>query len=153
MWLSKWWLHAPLPETWSFLMMYNWLIISVVDFCDKNPSPCQNGGMCHSDLQNNWYSCVCSQGYHGKTHYSLSWLSDMCKLLKVFRSSFINVFLCVSGYHCEDRYNVCDRGPCLNGGTCSVQNNSPVCLCPTGQLLHPHPPITKCNSMKDRSLH
>lgn len=75
-----------------------------------------------------------------RLHYSLSWLSDMCKLLKVFRSSFINVFLCVSGYHCEDSYNVCDRGPCLNGGTCSVQNNSPVCLCPTGQLLHPtHP--------------
>lgn len=43
------------------------IIISVVDFCDKNPSPCQNGGMCQSDLQNNWYSCVCSQGYHGKT--------------------------------------------------------------------------------------
>lgn len=75
-----------------------------------------------------------------RLHYSLSWLSDMCKLLKVFRSSLIYVFLCVSGYHCEDSYNVCDRGPCLNGGTCSVQNNSPVCLCPTGQLLHPtHP--------------
>nr|XP_019922456.2 uncharacterized protein LOC105327443 isoform X8 [Crassostrea gigas] len=106
----------------------------VVDFCDKNPSPCQNGGMCQSDLQNNWYSCVCSQGYHGYHCEDSYNVCDREPCLNGGTCSVQNnspVCLCPTGYtgdFCEAPLSHCS---CVHG-TCRLSEGEYQCNCYEG---------------------
>lgn len=85
---------------------------------------CKNGGTC--TIQNGQHKCSCAPGYEGiycqqgkvclhggtltnnKCTCAVGWAGDNCERL-----------MCYGGY-------------CKNGGTCSIKDNSRMCLCSSG---------------------
>lgn len=74
-----------------------------------------NGGTC-SNLGNGLFVCACLQGFKGKCHKIEAFIND-------------NLYILL-GTDCSIPF--CTEDNCFNGGTCSIQNNSPQCTCPCG---------------------
>lgn len=94
--------------------------------CDFNL--CQNGGTCQREA--NDFSCDCPKYFIGKT--------TTAKKTVFFNSTIISSLYCLTlGSRCETFKNPCSSSPCLQGGSCVLQNQTNadyeyVCQCKTG---------------------
>ncbi|XP_070538323.1 fibropellin-1-like [Ptychodera flava] len=100
------------------------------------PNPCQNGGSCFNAFFN--YVCLCANGFTGSVCEEEEESVDFCSQNPCQNggrcNSVLEVCYCPTGYigaHCEENvHDACTDYVCYNGGTCSIQNNTPYCICP-----------------------
>ncbi|KAM9837931.1 hyaluronan-binding protein 2 [Aulostomus maculatus] len=117
----------------------DWLyeLLDVTDSCD--PSPCLNGGICHTDVDGG-FSCVCPEPYSGKKCQTMK---DVCKNVKCGQGSCV-VTPTAPFYECKckppykppncRKASPCRPNPCQNGGSCMKGPKRPSfqCSCPAG---------------------
>lgn len=93
--------------------------------------PCKHEGVCQESEDYQSFSCVCPEGWQGKS-----------KHLHVEQRDFL-IFRCVtvvlgfffsslSGQTCEVDIKECVKSPCLNGATCQNTLGSYRCTCKPG---------------------
>jgi len=107
---------------------------TTMDFC--NPDPCNNNGICANDLENNKFTCDCTEtGFEG----------DQCEINiddcqpescnnHGICEDLINDFSCkcntgYDGEQCQNDINECADNPCLNNGVCLDEIGKFACNC------------------------
>ena len=107
---------------------------TTMDFC--NPDPCNNNGICANDLENNKFTCDCTEtGFEG----------DQCEINiddcqpescnnNGICEDLINDFSCkcntgYDGEQCQNDINECADNPCLNNGVCLDEIGKFSCNC------------------------
>merc|ERR1711962_343562 len=105
-----------------------------MDFC--NPDPCNNNGICANDLENNKFTCDCTEtGFEG----------DQCEINiddcqpescnnNGICEDLVNDFSCkcntgYDGEQCQNDINECADNPCLNDGVCLDEIGKFACNC------------------------
>lgn len=109
---------------------------NIIDYCGSNP--CQNGGSCHSEIQN--YHCTCKEGWTGKNcHEPLYYqcLNNQCQHdSKCVPKKDQNSYACLcdedhEGVYCEKKKDKCKDVFCPNGycvnGQCQCDPTNPLC--------------------------
>eukprot|EP00056_Hartaetosiga_gracilis_P012832 m.206744 g.206744 ORF g.206744 m.206744 type:complete len:902 (-) comp13757_c0_seq21:842-3547(-) len=106
-----------------------------------NDNPCNNGGVCHSEIGVNGYTCVCPPQYTGDhcetlinpCYYNPCGSAGTCSIISV-GGFYLHSCDCIDGMrgtNCDIEIDECETQPCLNGGTCIDKFNAYKCLCPS----------------------
>ncbi|XP_066195412.1 EGF-like repeat and discoidin I-like domain-containing protein 3 [Sylvia atricapilla] len=137
------------------------------DVCDSNP--CQNGGICLSGLNDNFYSCECPAGFTDPNCSSLVEVASieedptsagpclpnpchnggMCEISEAYRGDTFIGYVCkcpqgFNGIHCQHNVNECEAEPCRNGGICTDLVANYSCECP-GEFMGRNCQQSKCS--------
>ena len=98
--------------------------LKAIRFCDHNPNPCKNGGICENF--GNDFRCACVNNYFGKYCTDCLWScpNKPCQNNGTCSELICNQFKCVCLHHfrgeyCEIFDDPCANQPCKNGGKCS----------------------------------
>ncbi|XP_021235778.1 EGF-like repeat and discoidin I-like domain-containing protein 3 isoform X2 [Numida meleagris] len=123
------------------------------DLCDS--SPCKNGGICLSGLNDDFYSCECPEGFTDPNCSSIVEVASieeeptsagpclpnpchnggMCEISEAYRGDTFIGYVCkcpegFNGIHCQHNVNECEAEPCKNGGICTDLVANYSCECP-----------------------
>ncbi|XP_012493850.1 PREDICTED: EGF-like repeat and discoidin I-like domain-containing protein 3 [Propithecus coquereli] len=113
------------------------------DICD--PNPCENGGICLSELGGASFSCECPDGFTDPNCSSVVEVGPCipnpchnggtCEISEAYRGDTFIGYVCkcprgFNGIHCQHNINECEADPCKNGGICTDLVANYSCECP-----------------------
>lgn len=142
------------------LAVWLWLGLSlgILQFCKGDicdPNPCENGGMCLSQLGGDTFSCECPDGFTDPNCSSIVEVASKeeeptsagpcipnpchnggtCEISEAYRGDTFIGYVCkcphgFNGIHCQHNINECEVEPCKNGGICTDLVANYSCECP-----------------------
>ncbi|XP_027720048.1 EGF-like repeat and discoidin I-like domain-containing protein 3 [Vombatus ursinus] len=123
------------------------------DICDSNP--CENGGICLTELADESFSCACPDGFTDPNCSSVVEVASdeeeptsagpclpnpchnggTCEISEAYRGDTFIGYVCkcpkgFNGIHCQHNINECESEPCKNGGICTDLVANYSCECP-----------------------